>query len=103
MKDTLKNALTSRVAAFVGLVSSLFGAVIGLIFDVPFVSELFNWLLASAPSLFTFSSIFGRYVAPGLEAVPAEPFLYGAMGFGIVYGGHMLWKAIKSFREGVVL
>ena len=98
MIDTLKTVLYRPLAVIVGI----FSAGIGVIFDFPFVSELFNWLLSAAPSLFTFSSIFGRFVAPGLEAIPAEPFLYGAMGFGVVYGGHRLWKAIKSFRDRVV-
>ena len=101
MLDTLTDKITREVAAFIGGVAGGIGVITGWIFQIPFLSEFWSWLLAVAPGMFTASSIFGRFVAPGIEAVPAQPFLFGAASFGLVYGGHRVWKALKTLSKRV--
>ena len=100
MLDTLTDKITREVAAFIGGVAGGIGVITGWIFQIPFLSEFWNSLLAVAPELFTFSSIIGRFVAPGIEGVPAQPFLFGAASFGLVYGAHRAWRALKTLARG---
>lgn len=100
MLDRLKYAITHPVTVTTGALSGI-SAVLASIFQIPILSDLWGWLLAFAPEMFSFASIFGRFVAPGLEAVPAEPFLWAAGGFGLIYGGGKLWSALQGLRRSV--